>query len=107
MRKVAKYCRNKQSNENQAEFQWGKKFRKIKNNCTKCHYPAPPIASWACISVEIDAIGMEMAQKMKLSGCLAKGHSSVKSGINTFLSIKKPVESTLYQLSQYLQICML
>ena len=56
----------------------------------KCHFPAPPIASWACKSVEIDAIGMEMAQKMKLSGCLAKGHSSVKSGINTFLSVKRP-----------------
>ena len=69
----------------------------------------------ACKSVEIDAIGIEVAQKMKLSGCLAKGHSSVKSGINTFLSVKRPfigqpdnfICLSLCQLSQSLQICML
>ena len=45
---------------------------------------------WACKSVEIDAIGIEVAQKMKLSGCPTKGHSSVKSGKNAFLSVKRP-----------------
>jgi hypothetical protein len=35
---------------------------------------------WTCKSVEIDAIGIEVAQKMKLSGYPTKGHSSVKNG---------------------------
>ena len=34
----------------------------------------------ACKSVEIDPIGIEVAQQVKLSGCPTKGHFTVKSG---------------------------
>ena len=38
------------------------------------------LQSKACKSVEIDTIGIEMAQQIKLSGYPTKGHSSVKNG---------------------------
>ena len=38
----------------------------------------------ACKSGEIDAIGIEVAQQIKLSGCLTKGHFTAKNanGVN-------------------------
>ena len=54
-------------------------FRNLKTK-TKCHFQAPPISNLpfgniffqfkAYTSVEIDAIDIEMAQQIKLSGCL-------------------------------------
>ena len=38
----------------------------------------------ACKSVQIDAIGIEVAQQIKLSGCPTKGHFTDKSGKNLF-----------------------
>ena len=45
----------------------------------------------ACKSVEINAIGIEVAQQIKLSGCRTKGHFTVKSGKNAFLIVKWPL----------------
>ena len=41
----------------------------------------------ACKSVQIDAIGIEVAQQIKLSGCPTKGHFTAKSGKNAFLTV--------------------
>ena len=42
----------------------------------------------ACKSVEIDAIDVEMVKQTKLSGCLTRGHFTVKSGKIAFLTVK-------------------
>ena len=45
----------------------------------------------ACKYVEIDAIGIKVAQQIKLSGCLTKGHFTDKSGKNAFSTVKWPL----------------
>ena len=42
-------------------------------------------------SVEINTICTEVAQQMKLSGCPRKGHFTVKSSKNAFLTVKWPL----------------
>ena len=40
----------------------------------------------ACKSGEIDTIGIEVAQQIKLSGCPTKGHFTAESGKNALVS---------------------
>ena len=42
----------------------------------------------ACKARKIDAIGIEVAQQMKLSGCPTKGYFSAKSAKNAILVVK-------------------
>ena len=42
----------------------------------------------ACKSVEIDAIGIEVAQQIKLSGCPTKGYFTDKNAFLTLLAVK-------------------
>ena len=44
----------------------------------------------ACKSGEIDTIGIEVAQQIKLPGCPTKGHFTSKSGKNAYLPVKWP-----------------
>ena len=44
----------------------------------------------ACKSGKIDAIGIEVAQQIKLSGCPTKGYFTTKSAKNAFLVLKEP-----------------
>ena len=46
------------------------------------------LQSKACKSVEIDSIGIEVAQQMKLSGCPSRGHFTVKNAFSPLLSVK-------------------
>ena len=83
----------------------GKKKLKTQNmfkNQKKCNFPAPSISNlrsiWeqflqfkACKSVEIDAIGIEVAQQIKLSGCPTRGQFSVKNAFLPLLSVIKVV----------------
>ena len=70
-----------------------KKIWKTQNK--NCHFPAPPISIQftiseqklkfkACKFVEIDAICIEMAQQIKLSGCPTNSHFTAKAvnGVN-------------------------
>ena len=66
----------------------------------KCHFPAPPISNLplgniflqfkTCKSVEIDAIGIYVAQQIKLSDSLTRGHSTVKNAFLPLLAVKYP-----------------
>ena len=42
----------------------------------------------ACKSGEIDAIGIEVAQQIKLSGCPTKGYFTTKSANIAFLLVR-------------------
>ena len=44
----------------------------------------------ACKSVQIEAISIEVAQQIKLSGCPTKGYFTTKSAKNAFLVVKWP-----------------
>ena len=44
----------------------------------------------ACKAGKIDAIGIEVAQQMKLSGCPTKGYFTTKSAKNAFLVVRWP-----------------
>ena len=89
--------------ESQADFHWGKKGKIyfLKNSLTQnCHFPAPPISSVpilkqslkfkACKSVEIDAIGIELAQQIKFSGCPTKDHLTAKNASLPLIAVKYP-----------------
>ena len=44
----------------------------------------------SCKCVEIDAIGIKVAQQIKLSGCLTKGMFIVKNAFLLLLTVKLP-----------------
>ena len=70
----------------------------IKPYSKKCHIPAPPISNLpfgnsflqfkACKSIEIDAIDIEVAQEIKLSGCSTKGYFTTKMAFLALLVVK-------------------
>ena len=46
------------------------------------------LQSKACKSGEIDAIGIKVAQQIKLSGCLTKGYFTTKNAFLALLVVK-------------------
>ena len=62
---------NNTSHESQADFHW-ELFLKFK----------------ACKSVQIDAIGIEVAQQITSSGCPTQGHFTTKNAFLALLVVK-------------------
>ena len=71
---------NDTSYERQADIHWDETIpitKKTKKKFLLYQYPIYHFWFKAYQSVEVDAIGIEVAQQIKLSGCLSKGHSHI------------------------------
>ena len=89
---------NNTSHESQADFHWEKN---LKNPITKkmsfSSSTYIKFTIWelflkfkACKSVDIDAIGIEVAQQIKFSGCPTTSHFTVENAYLPLLTVKWP-----------------